>query len=62
MVFSLHRHTTTKAQNEMFAKDIQEMMDNWNKTEAAVRAAYPNATDEQVFQISSAAMKKSLGL
>lgn len=46
----------------MIAEQIKEMMGNWNKAEAAVREAFPAATDEQVFQMTSAAMNKSLGL
>ncbi|WP_175725133.1 hypothetical protein [Burkholderia ambifaria] len=46
----------------MNAAQIKEMMDNWNKTEAAVRAACPAASDEQVYQLTAAAMNKSLGL
>ena len=46
----------------MNAAQIKEMMDNWNKTEAAVRAAFPSADAETVYQMTAAAMNKSLGL
>lgn len=46
----------------MTAAHIAEMMSNWNKTEAAVRAAYPDASAEQVYQMTAAAMSKSLGM
>lgn len=46
----------------MSADDIKEMMKNWNDTEAKVRATFPNATEEEVFQTTKAAMSKSLGL
>lgn len=46
----------------MNAADIKEMMNNWNNAEAAVREAFPSASDEQVYQLTSAAMKQSLGL
>lgn len=46
----------------MSATQIKEMMDNWNKVEAAVRSAYPGADEEAVYQITAAAMNKSLGL
>lgn len=42
------------------AQALAEMLANWTKTEAAVRAAYPAADDEQVYQITAAAMNKSL--
>ncbi|WP_447639546.1 hypothetical protein [Pandoraea norimbergensis] len=46
----------------MTAEHIKEMMDNWNKTQDAVRAQFPDASDEQVYQMTAAAMNKSLGL
>ncbi len=46
----------------MNADAIAEMMKNWVKTEAAARAAAPDASDEEVFQMTKAAMNKSLGL
>lgn len=46
----------------MTAAQIQEMMNNWNKTEAAVRVAMPDATAKQVYQMTAAAMNKSLGM
>ncbi|SEU40487.1 hypothetical protein SAMN03159335_06322 [Burkholderia cepacia] len=46
----------------MDAAQIKEMMENWNNTEAAVRAAYPTASDERVYLLTAAAMNKSLGL
>lgn len=44
------------------AEALKEMMDNWNKVEAAVRAAYPSAGNEDIYQITAATMNKSLGL
>lgn len=46
----------------MNAAQIQEMLNNWNKVEAAIRAALPNATAEEVYKLTAAAMNKSLGL
>lgn len=52
----------TKGNEMESAEAIREMMDNWNKVEAAVRAAYPTAGDEDIYQITAATMNKSLGL
>lgn len=46
----------------MSAADLKEMIDNWSKTEAAARAANPSATAEEIYQMTAAAMSKSLGL
>jgi hypothetical protein len=46
----------------MSASSIKEMMDNWAKTEADARAANPDASDEQIYQMTADAMSKSLGL
>lgn len=46
----------------MSTERIKEMMSNWNKTEAVVRNANPAATEEQIYQMTAAAMNKSLGL
>lgn len=43
-------------------KAIEEMMNVWNKTIAAAKAAYPNATEEEIYQITKSAMNKSLGM
>ena len=45
-----------------FAQDIAEMMAAWNKIMTAARAQFPNATDEELFQIASAAMRHALGM
>jgi hypothetical protein len=46
----------------MSAENIKEMLDNWDKTADAARAANPAATEEQIYQMTAAAMNKSLGL
>lgn len=46
----------------MFADQIKEMLDNWNKAEAAARAAFPGADAETIYQLTAAAMNKLLGL
>ena len=45
-----------------FAKDIAEMMRVWNSIIAKVRATFPRASEEEVYQISKGAMNKSLGI
>ena len=45
-----------------FAQDIAEMMAAWNKIMTAARAQFPNATEEELFQIAHAAMKHALGM
>jgi len=44
------------------AQDIQEMMNGWNKIEAAARAQFPSATDDELFQLASGAMKNAMGM
>lgn len=46
----------------MTAAHIAEMMKNWTKIEAAVMAQYPAADAEAVYEMTKAAMNKSLGL
>lgn len=46
----------------MMIAQLKEMMDNWNATEAAARAAYPNATEERIYQLTKAVINNSLGL
>jgi len=47
---------------ETTTADIREMMAGWSAIVARVRAAYPKASDEQIYQMAKAAMNKSLGL
>lgn len=42
------------------AQDIQEMMQAWEAINAAVRAQYPQASDETVYQIAKGTMNKIL--
>ena len=44
-----------------FAKDLLEMMAAWDKIQAATAVQFPNASDEEQHQISSAAFRKALG-
>ena len=45
-----------------FAKDLQEMMNGWNAIMAAARAQFPNASEEEIYQIAKGAMVQTLGL
>jgi hypothetical protein len=46
----------------MIAEQLKEMMANWNKTEAVAREAYPDANDEEIYQMTARSLSKSLGL
>jgi len=48
--------------NTNTAQDLQEMMNGWNKIMAAARREFPTATEENLFQIASGAMKNALGV
>lgn len=45
-----------------FAEALKEMMDNWERMAAQVRAQFPDAGPEQVYQMTKAAMNQSLDL
>jgi hypothetical protein len=40
---------------------IAEMLKAWNTIEARVKAAYPNASAEDVYRLTAAAMTKAVG-
>lgn len=42
------------------AQDIAEMMAAWNKIMTAARAQFPNASEEQLYQIAKGAMEYAL--
>ena len=44
------------------AQTIREMMNGWNKIMAAVRAAMPNATEQEIIAETTRLMNKSLGI
>ena len=48
--------------DKAFAQDLTEMMAAWAKIEAAAAEQFPNATDEERYQIVSGAFAKSLGV
>ncbi|UOF80938.1 hypothetical protein [Caudoviricetes sp.] len=48
--------------NTTIAQDLKEMMNGWNKIEAAARKQFPNASAEEIYQITSGAMKQALGI
>lgn len=45
-----------------FAKDLLEMMTAWEKIVSAAAAQFPEATDEERFQIASGAFRKAIGV
>ena len=42
------------------AKDIAEMMNAWNKIQAAARKQFPTASEEEIYQIAKGAMWQAL--
>lgn len=48
--------------NEATAAAISKMMQVWDEIKIAARNEYPNATDEEIFELSSRAMNKRLKL
>lgn len=44
------------------AEALEEMMSNWTKVEAEVKANFPSANDEEIYQMTAAAMNGSLSL
>lgn len=42
------------------AAAVSEMLAVWNQIEAAARQQFPNASEEQIFQIVSGAMRAQL--
>jgi hypothetical protein len=53
---------TTLTTCTTFAQDLQEMMSAWNTIMAAAKAEFPSATEEELFQLASSAMRHSLGM
>lgn len=43
-----------------FANDIAEMMNAWNKIQAAARKQFPNASNEEIYQITKDTMNSVL--
>ncbi len=42
--------------------DIKEMMEGWNKIENCAKAAFPQASKEELFKICSSAMNHALNI
>ena len=42
------------------AQDLQVMMNGWHKIEAAAKAEFPNASSEEIYQITKNAMMHAL--
>lgn len=53
----------TDAEKEMTVSDaLKEMMEVWNRVEAAAREFFPNANEEEIYRIVADKMNESLGL
>lgn len=52
---------TTQSQ-PTFADDFRSMLNGWTKIEAAARTQFPQATEEQLYEICKGAMRRALGL
>lgn len=44
------------------ATDLAQMMGAWDRIAAAARREFPNASDEELYQITAGAMNHALGL
>ena len=44
------------------AQDIKEMMEGWNKIMIAAKAQFPQATEEEIYEIAKGAMNHALGI
>lgn len=42
------------------AQDIKTAMDGWEKIEAAAKSEFPNASKEEIYQLTKSAMMKAL--
>lgn len=42
--------------------DLKEMMAAWNTIEAAAKSQFPNATAEEIYQITKGAMNRALNI
>ena len=45
-----------------FAQDFKELMDGFNKIEAAAKKQFPLASTEEIYAITSSALNRSLNL
>lgn len=44
------------------AEALKEMMEGWNTIMEAARQEFPNATEEELYQIAKGAMNHALGI
>ena len=58
----VRRATNASKESKMTAaaKDIAEMMNAWNKIQAAARKQFPRASEEEIYQIAKGAMLQAL--
>lgn len=57
-----NRSKTMNTANTTAAQDLQEMMNGWNTIMAAAKIEFPAATEEELFQIVSSAMRHAMGM
>jgi len=61
MKYMTYSNRMTKT-NSTAASDIGEMMAGWNKIQDAARQQFPNASEQEIYRITSGAMNHALGL
>lgn len=44
------------------AEAMKEMMEAWNRIMDAARQQFPNATEEELYQIAKGAMNRAVGI
>lgn len=44
-----------------FSEDFKKLLEAWIEIEAKARKAFPDKTDEEIYEICSAAMNRALG-
>ena len=44
------------------AEALKEMMEVWNKIMEAARQQFPNATEDELYQIAKSAMNRAVGI
>lgn len=46
---------------QQIAETLVEMANAWNQIEAAAKAQFPQATPDEIYQITSSAMNRAVG-
>jgi hypothetical protein len=61
-VWHIDLHTNREGKPMTDAQAIKELMENFNKVQAIIKANNPDASEEEVHQMTSAAFNQLLGL